>query len=101
MLALIWPCSSAQSSGLQRAPDQNASIHFSDDVCLREIEHIEAAFRVHADNDMHGIIAAVVGHGIIGGAVDRKRFARGGFVVGFEPIGLEIIAGVRRRPLLI
>jgi hypothetical protein len=43
---------------------------------------------------MHGVIAAVVGHGVIGGAVDRQCLARWRFVVGFEPIGLEIIAGV-------
>jgi hypothetical protein len=66
-----------------------------------EIEHIEAAFPVHADNDMHCIIAAVVGDGIIGGAVDRQCFARRRFVVSFEPIGLEIITSIWRWPLLV
>jgi len=66
-----------------------------------EIEQIHAVFGVDADNDVHRVVAAIRGDGVVRSAIDIERLARRVARVGVKPLGLEIIAGVGRRSLLV
>ena len=64
------------------------------------VQHVERTVGRKPPDAMHGPIAALIGHGIVGCAVD----VQGGWalrVARLEPIALEIGAFIRRRLLLV
>ena len=75
---LICPCSSAQPIGFHCSTrSQNASTHsFDARLPAPEVEQVHPPFGIEADHHMHGVVAAVRGHRIVGAAVDAQMLAR-------------------------
>ena len=66
-----------------------------------DIKEIHAIFRVDPDHHMHRVVAAMGGDGVVRSAIDVERLARRLARIGAEPLVLEVIPGLGRRPLLV
>ena len=60
-----------------------------------------SAFGIDADDDMHGVVAAVCRDGIVAAAIDAQSFKRRRLGVRLQPFRLEIFAAFGTRLLLV